>query len=399
MNFSSLLLRPAILLTGALLMYGAPAPAQQSIAGTVRNGTTSRPAVGDNVLLLRLSGKDGMLEESRTRSDARGSFRLPLYFPESAHVIRVLHGGVNYDRLFTSAGSVNLEVFDSGPKISGISGYATIVKLESNGAAYNITELHAIQNKSSPPRTQMSFKNLEVELPTKSALDSVTVIGPGSLAPVKIAARPAGPESYAIGFPLRPGITQYAVRYHLPYMNKVQFRSRVLYPTRQWSVVFPNTMTFVEHGSGKFRRIVDQNGVLVEAVKDAQPGALPVFEISGAGSLPPMRAEVAGQTNPMARPSAAATRPEGTQSVATRRQDGNVTVALALTTAFIAFLGCGVLLAVQRRSAKRRATLRRLKERLFELENARIRETISAEEYSRTKRIMDEMLIESIGAS
>ena len=42
--------------------------AADTISGTVRNQTTGKAAAGDEVILLRL--KNGMEEESRTRTDA-----------------------------------------------------------------------------------------------------------------------------------------------------------------------------------------------------------------------------------------------------------------------------------------------------------------------------------------
>ncbi len=54
-----------------ILLLGSFAVAQ-SITGTVTNGTTGKPAAGDEVTLLALS--QGMQEIGSTKSDAQGSF-------------------------------------------------------------------------------------------------------------------------------------------------------------------------------------------------------------------------------------------------------------------------------------------------------------------------------------
>ncbi len=49
--------------------------AAQNITGTVTNGTTGKPAAGDDVTLLSLS--QGMQEIGNTKTDAQGHFSFP----------------------------------------------------------------------------------------------------------------------------------------------------------------------------------------------------------------------------------------------------------------------------------------------------------------------------------
>ena len=199
------LFRPALLfLAMALAFSTSDAIGQHLVSGTVRNGTTGAQTAGDPVLLLRLSRANGMVEESRTVADASGSFTLSALAPISAYVVRVLHGGVNYDRLPSPIGAADVTVFDAKRKIEGIIGYASIMKVESDQSGYSITELHALENNSSPPRTQLSARNLELNLPPKSHLDSVTVVGPDEAIPVKVHAAAVSDGRFEIGFPLRP---------------------------------------------------------------------------------------------------------------------------------------------------------------------------------------------------
>ena len=67
----------------------------QNITGTVTNGTTGKPAAGDEVTLLSLS--QGMQEVGSTKTDAQGKFSLAAPADQRApHMVRVTHGGVNY---------------------------------------------------------------------------------------------------------------------------------------------------------------------------------------------------------------------------------------------------------------------------------------------------------------
>jgi Carboxypeptidase regulatory-like domain len=77
------------------LMLSASLSAQ-TLAGSVNNGTTGKPAAGDSVVLITLG--QGMGDGVRTRTDANGdfSFRLPDSGP---HLIRVIHQGVTYHRM------------------------------------------------------------------------------------------------------------------------------------------------------------------------------------------------------------------------------------------------------------------------------------------------------------
>ena len=64
------------------------------LTGTVTNATTGKPADGDDVTLLSLSG--GMQETSNTKTDAQGKFTLEEPDERVEHLIRVSHGGTFY---------------------------------------------------------------------------------------------------------------------------------------------------------------------------------------------------------------------------------------------------------------------------------------------------------------
>ena len=69
----------------------------QTLTGTVKNGTTGKPAAGDEVILLSLG--QGMEESGRTKSDAKGNFSFKLDNAQGPHLIRVVHQEVTYHRM------------------------------------------------------------------------------------------------------------------------------------------------------------------------------------------------------------------------------------------------------------------------------------------------------------
>jgi hypothetical protein len=70
---------------------------------------------------------------------------------------------------------------------------------------------------------------------------------------------------------------------------------------------------------------------------------------------------------------------------------------LVIIAAVIGVLGVLAFLLWRARAAKQRAALAALKEKLFQLENARLRGSISAEQYAATKQTLDRSLQQVVG--
>ncbi len=82
------------LLLGTLPLASA---SRKTLTGKVTNGTTKKPAAGDDVVLLSLG--QGMEESGRTQTDAKGNFSVKLDDAASPHLVRVIHQGVTYHRM------------------------------------------------------------------------------------------------------------------------------------------------------------------------------------------------------------------------------------------------------------------------------------------------------------
>ena len=70
-----------------LLLVGlAPFAAAQTLSGTATNGTTGKPAAGDEIILINLS--NGMEEAAKTKADSNGKFSFKLTDGDGPHLIR-----------------------------------------------------------------------------------------------------------------------------------------------------------------------------------------------------------------------------------------------------------------------------------------------------------------------
>jgi hypothetical protein len=377
----------------------------QTITGSVHNETTGKPSAGDDVVLLRLS--NGMLDEAQTKTDNQGRFTFNMQFPDQSYVVRVLHQGVNYDRSVTSNAPLDIKVYDSAAKVEGITGYITIIKIESDGKDFKVIEQHLLNNASNPPRTQANPRNFEWALPAKAKIDSVMVAGPGGIGvrtePTLI---PGQQNLYAVSFAIKPGMTRYWVTYHLPNKERIVFRPFLPYPTQMYSVQYPASMTFMTSEKSGFHPILDQNGMKVEAITSANAGPAPEFQLSGVGALPPDRqvTDALSRTVP-ARPSSTGTSVgTGTNHTPTAAKPAPATTpqrwaGKRWVIGGVVVLGIATLIILLWRTqvGRRQAEREALKEKLFKLENDRLRGSISAEQYATTKETLNQSLEQLVG--
>ena len=241
------------MLLGTLLLASASA---QTLTGTVTNGTTKKPAAGDDVVLLSLG--QGMEESGRTQTDAKGNFSLKLDNATSPHLVRVIHQGVTYHRMAPpGTTSVEVQVYDVAKKVEGISVTADVMRFQAQGSELQGIRLFAVNNTSDPPRTQMSDQSFEFYLPDGAQVDQSMAMTAGGQ-PINSAPVPQKEKNrYAFLFPLRPGETQFQVSYHMPYSGEASFNPKTLYGAQHFVVVLPKTMQFSASPGATFQSMQD----------------------------------------------------------------------------------------------------------------------------------------------
>jgi hypothetical protein len=413
-----------VLCGAVLVLCPAHLFAADTITGAVRNGTSGQPAAGDEVVLLDL--KRSPHEEARAKTDSQGGFTLSLPDAGRPHLIRVLHEGVNYDRMVSAGGAISMEVFDASAHAEGITGGIEIIRAGTLGAGTQENSLHVsdmieIKNESSPPVTRRGEKTFEVYLPGDATLESVLAAGPENI-PASIAATAVRgePGHFSVNFPLRPGSTKFAFNYDLSYSGQARFRARNMYPLEQLAVMIPPTMRFTSR-TAAFRVLpLGNQRYHVEAAERVKAESGLEFEVSGVGALP----EIPAQNHSSPSPPAGAGDPaeqENAGPAAARRPDALAVATGAapqlsarpslarwwiVGTAGALVFEAWILLALRRRHGARLARVAAelppgaagqepallvgaLKDGLFQLETDRIEGAIRGEDYAAAKRSLE----------
>jgi hypothetical protein len=287
----------SLLLLWTLFLASASA---QTLTGAVTNGTTKKPAAGDDVVLLSLS--QGMQEAGRTQTDAKGNFSVNLDNATSPHLIRVVHQGVTYHRMAPpGTTSVEVQVYDVSKKVEGISVTADVMRFQAQGGELQGIRLFAVNNASDPPRTQMNDQNFEFYLPDGAQVDQSMAMTAGGQ-PINSAPVPQKQKNrYAFLFPLRPGETQFQVSYHLPYSGEASFDPKTLYGAQHFVVVLPKTMHFTAGPNASFKAMQDprQSDAVVQVASNTTAGQPLAFKISGTGTMSDEAEETKGGGSPV----------------------------------------------------------------------------------------------------
>ena len=156
-----------------------------------------------------------MEESGRTKTDAQGHFSFKLDDAQSPHLVRAIHQDVTYHRMAPpGTTSVELEVYDVGKKIDGITVVADIMRCQVEQGQLEVMRAFAVQNDSKPPRTQMNERNLEFYVPDGAkVLDGSAMTAGGQ--PLTTAPVPEGEKNrYSFIFPSAP--RNHAVSSRLP---------------------------------------------------------------------------------------------------------------------------------------------------------------------------------------
>jgi 5-hydroxyisourate hydrolase-like protein (transthyretin family) len=260
-----------------------------SITGTVTNKTTNKPAVGDDVVLIRL--QQGMQEAARTKTDAKGRFTLdvPANEGQAIHLVRVTHDKANYFRPAPpGTQSVEVDVYNAATKVKGVSSEADVMRLQTDesGKALHVVENFFVKNESSPPLTQFSDRPFEFYLPEGAVVEGSAALSPGGM-PVQASPVPLGePNHYAFIFPIRPGETRFQITYKLPYSGSLKFSPRVMMPTDTIAVMMPKSMTFKPGPSAPYTAVTEETTAQTYVARGVAPSQTLDFTVSGIGQMP-----------------------------------------------------------------------------------------------------------------
>jgi len=290
MNCQRLNLR--IVRLAAIFLFGlgpstglAPLATAGSLSGTVKNGTTGKPAAGVEVILIQLQG--GMQPVANTKADSSGhySFENAGLGAGAPMLIRVVYRGVNYhEPVPPGKTTADVQVFEptDRPTAFAVTNHAIIV--QPNGADLMVGEEYAIENKTQPPvafyRAEGSFN---FSLPDGADFNQASAWGSAGM-PVVQSTIDKGKNKMAIAFPFRPGDSGVRISYKLPYPgNQIMLKNISPYATDRLIIAAPPTVQISGDGITPAGQDQGFNVFTRTAVAADAPIAI---KISGTAPLP-----------------------------------------------------------------------------------------------------------------
>jgi hypothetical protein len=268
--------------------------AAQTLSGTVTNGSTNKPAAGDEVILINLTTT--MEIAANTKADSNGKFSFKLTGGAGPHLIRAVHQGVTYHQIAPpGVSSVEVNVYDVATKVSGLTVTADVIRFQADSGTMQGVRLFVVNNQSSPAKTQMNDHNFEFYVPPGAKVEQVQARAPNGQPIATEAAPQAEKNRYAINFPLRPGETQFQLEFTLPYTGEIKIDPKPLYPAEHLVVVLPKTMQFKAANPPSFQSMQDpsQGDSQVEVARQTKPGQPLGFTLTGNGVITESPGEIA----------------------------------------------------------------------------------------------------------
>jgi hypothetical protein len=224
-------------------VYGA------TVHGTVKNGTTGKPAANVEVVLIQLQG--GMQPVLNSKTDAEGHFTFD--YPAigtQPMLVRAVYRGINFHQpLPPGRNELEVDVFEPSRDAKTISVGTHFVIFQPSGATLEVGEEYAIKNDSQP--AQAYFRpdgNFEIALPDGASLKQIAAQGPSGM-PVVQAPIDRGKNRYSVAFAFRPGDNGVRFSYELPYAgNTASVKLPTVYPGARLVVVAPPSVQVAGEG-------------------------------------------------------------------------------------------------------------------------------------------------------
>jgi hypothetical protein len=190
-----------------------------TVHGTVKNGTTGKPAPGVTVMLIQLQG--GMQPVANTQSDAQGQFTFDnAGLGAQPMLVRAVYRGINFHQPVPPGKSdVEVAVYEPTKDPKAIAVTTRVVFFQPNGTTLIVGEEYSLQNDIKPPEAYFRADgNFEFSVPEGAQLQQVAASGPAGM-PVVQAPIDKSKGHYAIAYAFRPGENTVRYSYEIPYAN------------------------------------------------------------------------------------------------------------------------------------------------------------------------------------
>jgi hypothetical protein len=287
---------PGLALFASLLLFAGTAHSA-TLTGTVSNGTTHKPSIGDQVILIKLAA--GMEQAGQAKTDTQGRYALNFEDEGAPHLVRVIHQGVMYHQPAPpGTKTVDVTVYDASPKVAGVKAVADLMYLQASKGELAIMRLFAVDNTSAPPRTEMNDADFEFYLPEGAEIEEAQAQTAGGQWVNTTPSPQKEKNRYAFIFPIRPGQTQFRVTYHVAYPGKATVNPREIYSLEHFVAILPRTLGFAPSQNGIYqdKQPPDLPDAIAEVASSPTPGQNLAFEISGEGVLQDQNQNASGTT-------------------------------------------------------------------------------------------------------
>lgn len=255
-----------------------------TVHGTVKNGTTGKPAAGVEVILIQLQG--GMQPVANSKSDGNGEFSFDNPgLGAQPMLIRAVYHGVNFHQPVPPGSStVVVSIFEASSDAKTINVPSHVVVFQPNGSKLIVGEEYQIENKSEPPRAYFRTEgNFDFALPEKSQLQQVAASGPTGM-PVVQSPIDKKNNRYSIAYAFRPGQSIVRYSYELPYPeNATAVKIATIYPGGRLIVVAPPTVQVSGEGLASGGQ---EQGMNVYGRDDVPAGTQVAINVSGTAPPP-----------------------------------------------------------------------------------------------------------------
>lgn len=198
-------------------------PAMAQIDGTVINATTGKPQAGVEVSLIH-PGENGMETLGTATTGADGGFKIDKPLPSPPAILRTTYQNVDYNQVVppgTPSTGLKLSVYDSTNKASSALAQQHLIVVDAETAGLQISETFLLQNSGTTSFLDPVKGSVEFYLP-KSAQDSakVSINAPNGMPITRAPEKTTLADVFKIGYPIKPGQTEFDVAYKLPGATK-----------------------------------------------------------------------------------------------------------------------------------------------------------------------------------
>jgi hypothetical protein len=255
-----------------------------TVHGTVKNGTTGKPAAGVEVVLLQLQG--GMQPVANGKTDDKGEFTFDnAGLGAQPMLLRAVYHGINFHQPVPPGSStVEVNIFEFSADAKTISVPSHVVVMQPNGETLIVGEEYQVENKSVPPQAYYRTDgNFDFALPEKGQLQQVAASGPTGMPVVQLPIDKKN-NRYSIAYAFRPGQNTVRYSYEIPYAgNAATVKISTIYPGGRLIVVAPPTMQISGQGLSAGGQ---EQGMNLYGRDDVPAGTLVAVNVSGTAPPP-----------------------------------------------------------------------------------------------------------------